>query len=317
MYKQSNSGVIKMYGAILMSTALASFSLSAFAAPPKEVLERIQRSFTPGFSLNETSSGRSLNFCRLTDVQLTTIDPVHAGQAIIQIRVYHSRKESDRSVILLPPTGGENILDQGYANHLCAAGFNVALLQSWTHQTEATLEPTMHDFGALRSLSAIRHTLDYLKPTRKSQVGILGTSVGAISSSLALGFDERLNNAVLIVGGLGFPEIVARSTEQGAAKLREARMQALGMKSMEEYVAYLQKHVTVEPGHFSDFSGPKKVLAFVGTKDVTVPTQNQRQLVEAYAAESNEYEGDHTQTILNTFTWKRGKIAAFFEENLK
>lgn len=306
-----------MLGAILMTTAVASLTSSAVAAPPKQVLERLEKSFTPGFRLTENAAGRSLSFCRLTDVRLNTKDPVTGGEALVQVRMYHARKDSDRTVILLPPTGGENILDQGYANHLCAAGLNVALLQTWDRQTEATLEPTMHDFGALRSLSAIRHVLDYLRPTRATQVGILGTSVGALSSSLALGFEPRLNTAVLIVGGLGFSEIVARSTEKGAAKLRDARMKTFGLRDLEDYVAFLSKHVVVEPGDFVGFSGKKKVLAFVGTADHTVPTRNQRTLVTAYGAESDEYDGDHTQTILNTFTWKRGKIAAFFEESLR
>ena len=300
-----------------MTTALLSLSPSALAAPPQAVLERLEKSFTPGFALSEKAAVRSLSFCRLTDVRLETRDPVTGGEAFVQIRMYHARRETDRTVILLPPTGGENILDQGYANHLCAAGFHVALLQTWAHQTEVTLAPSMHDNGAVRSLSAIRHTLDYLKPSRANQVGILGTSVGALTSSLALGFEPRINHAVLIVGGLGFSEIVARSTEKGAAKLRDTRMKAFGLKSVEDYVRFLSEHVKVEPGHFVDFSGKKKVLAFVGTKDDTVPTRNQQELVKAYGAESDEYAGDHTQTILNTFTWKRGKIAAFFEENLR
>lgn len=298
-------------------TCMLTLTTTAFAAPSPEVLERLEKSFTPGFRLTETPAGRSLSFCRLTDAKLETRDPVTAEKSEVSVRIYHARKDSDRTVILLPPTGGENILDQGYANHLCGAGLNVALLQTWSHQTDVTLDPSMHDHGALRSLSAIRHTLDYLRPARGTQVGILGTSVGALSSSLALGFDPRLNTAVLIVGGLGFPEIVARSTEKGAAKLREERMKAFGMKSVEDYVAFITKNVKVEPADFVGFSGSKKVLAFVGTKDDTVPTRNQFELVKAYAAESDEYAGDHTATILNTFTWKRGKIAAFFEENLK
>jgi hypothetical protein len=306
-----------MFGALLMLTLANPVAPQALAAPAQEVVDRLRDSFTPGFTAIEKSAGRSLNFCRLTDVRLETRDPVTREAGFVQLRIYHSRKESDRSVILLPPTGGENILDQGYANHLCSNGLNVAMLQTWHKQLEVTLDMGMHDNGAVRSLSAIRHTLDYLKPSRATQVGILGTSVGALSSSLALGFEPRLSAAVLIVGGTGFAEIVARSTEKGATSLREARMKEHGLRSVEEYVALLSRHVVIEPGDFAEFSGRKKVLAFVGTKDDTVPTRNQRDLVRTYGAESDEYAGDHTQTILNTFTWKRGKISAFFGENLR
>lgn len=308
-----------MTGALFMSISLALQTLAAptaFAEPSKEVLARLQDSFRAGFTATETPAGRSLSFCKLLDVRLDVTDPVTGKPGFVQNRIYEARNGSDRTVILLPPTGGENILDQGYANHLCSGGFRVVILQTWFNQTEVTLDPAMHDNGAVRSLSAIRHTLDYLKPTRASQVGILGTSVGALSSSLALGFEPRLSSGVFIVGGFGFSEIVARSTEAGAAKLRDARMKAFGLKNIEDYVALLAEKVVIEPGDFTEFSGRKNVLAFVGTRDVTVPTKNQTALVKAYQAESDEYAGDHTQTILNTFTWKRGKIAAFFEKNL-
>jgi len=303
-----------VFAMLLLQTLTAG---SALAQPSKEVLARLQNSFKPGFTAAEASAGRSISFCRLTDVRLSVTDPVTSKPGFVQNRIYEARNGSDRTVILLPPTGGENILDQGYANHLCSAGFRVVLLQTWHNQTESTLDMGMHDNGAVRSLSAIRHTLDYLKPTRTSQVGILGTSVGALSSSLALGFDARLNSAVLIVGGVDMAEVIAASTEAGATKLREARMKAFGFRNFEEYLAAMREHVLIDPAAFSDYSGPKNVLAFVGTRDVTVPTKNQLALVKSFNAESDEYAGDHTQTILNTFTWRRGKIAAFFEKSLR
>lgn len=304
---------------------LALAPISALSAPSPEVVDRLQKSFVPGFVAKTEGAGRSLALCRLTDLRLETVDPVTREPGFVQARIYHAKNDSGRTdasraprtVILLPPTGGENILDQGYANHLCARGFQVMMLQTWHKQLEVKLDPEMHNEGAVRALSAVRHALDYLRPDRNTQVGILGTSIGAISASLALGFDGRLNTGALIVGGVGFPEIVARSTEQGAAKLREERMKALGITDLEAYVALMKEKVTVEPGDFAEFSGKKKVLAFVGTEDLTVPTANQRDLVRAFGAEQDEFKGDHLETILNTFWWKKGQITRFFEENLR
>lgn len=309
----------------LFMIAVLTAPITSLAAPAPEIVARLQSSFTPGFTAKESPAGRSLNFCKLTDLRLEVQDPVTKGPGFVQARIYEARNgaartvtaSAARTIILLPPTGGENILDQGYANHLCARGFRVFLLQTWFRQTEATLEMSMHDHGALRSLSAIRHSLDYLKPSRATQVGILGTSVGALSASLALGFDPRLAAGVLIVGGVGFSEIVARSTEAGAVKLREARMKAFGLRTVEEYVALMNEHVTIEPGQFAEFSGRKQVLAFVGTEDLTVPTRNQRELVKVFQAESEDIAGDHTRAILHTFAWKKSRIADFFERSLR
>lgn len=307
-----------MIGTMLM---LLLNPASSFATPPADVLSRLEDSYNPAMSATATPSGRSLSFCPTTDLRLAVADPVTKAPGFVQARVYDPLRAADRelgrTVLVLPPTGGENKLDQGYANTLCSSGFRAVIVQTWFRQTESTLDMSMHDNGAVRSLAAIRHVLDWLKPARNTQVGILGTSVGALSSALALGFDARLNSAALIVGGVRMPDIIARSTEQGATSLREARMKAYGFRTIDDYVAAMREHVKIEPADFVDFSGPKKVLAFVGTRDVTVPTENQLELVRDFAAQSDEYAGDHLQTILNTFAWKRGKIVGFFEKNLQ
>ena len=289
-------------------------STLSYAAPPAEIVDLLNK-YNSSMKISETADGKSMKGCPLTKLILEVTDPVTNTPGFVQAHIYKTDK-SDRSIILLPPTGGENILDQWYANYLCSAGFQVVLLQTWAHQTEAKLDMGMHDEGAQRSLAAIRHVLDYLKPQRPNQVGILGTSVGALSSTLALGFEPRLSTAVLIVGGTGQAEIIGRSTEATAAKLREARMKEFHYQTVDEYVAALQQRVKIDPTDFVDFTGPKKVLAFVGLKDVTVPTKNQKELVALFHAESVEYEGDHLATIKNT-AWHSDQISAFFEKNLK
>lgn len=307
-----------MLGTMLM---LLLNTPSSFALPPADVLSRLEDSYNPEMAATATPSGRSLTLCPTTDLRLAVQDPVTKAPGFVQARVYDPLSAADRdggrAVLVLPPTGGENVLDQGYANALCSAGIRAVLVQTWFQQTEATLDMAMHDNGAVRSLSAIRHLLDWLKPARASQVGILGTSVGALSSALALGFDSRLNTAALIVGGVDMPAIIAATTEKGGAALRDARMKAYGFKNQDEYLAALRQNVKIDPAQFTDFSGPKNVLAFVGTKDVTVPTANQLELVKDFAATSDEYAGDHVATILNTFTWKRGKIVSYFQEKLR
>ena len=294
---------------------------TSFAAPPADALAMLQQSYVPGSQASETSAGHSFNLCALTDLKLAVVDPIDKGAATIQARIYQSTGSQDpktlRTVILLPPTGGENLLDQVYSNYLCSSGFRVILLQTWSHQTDMKLDIVMHDEGAIRSTAAIRHVLDYLAPQRSTQVGIIGTSVGALSSALALGFDSRLNTGVLIVGGTGEADIIARSNEQGVAQLRDARMKAFGYKDIEEYAAAVKQKVRIDPADFVNYTGPKNILAFVGTEDITVPTANQRELVQMFHAQSVEYAGDHVATIKHTALWDRATIADYFNKNLK
>lgn len=304
-----------------MLTLLASLAAStaAHALPQPEILEALKAGFVPGFSAQETRNGYSISLCPVSALELRIHDPITKEPGVVKAQVYRPslRRPTERSVIVIPPTGGENMLDRGYANALCSAGIQVVLLQGWSHQLDVRLDLAIHDEGAQRALSAIRHTLDYLNPSRNSQVGILGTSVGALGSALALGFEPRLQAATLIVGGVGLPEIYSATTEEGASKLRAARTKAFGYKSQADYLADLRAKVKIDPRDFADLTGPKKVLAFTGLNDLTVPTENQQELARLFGAENHEFQGDHLRTILNTFFWERDRIVDFFGKNLR
>jgi hypothetical protein len=300
---------------MMMSTSIA------LAAPPTDILQRVETSFVPGAKALVKREGYSFSLCPMKSLRLEILDAVTRRPAVVEAKIYLPRrrqaKSELRSVIILPPTGGENMLDRGYANALCAAGFQSVLVSGWTHQTDSKLELSVHDEGALRALSAVRHVLDYLNPTRNTQVGILGTSVGALSASLALGFDARLQSSVLIVGGVDLPQIYAHSDERGAVKLREQRMRALGFGTRKNYLAALRQHVRIEPRDFAGHSGPKNVLAFIGSDDTTVPTRNQEELAAVFRAERAVYSGNHFQTILHTYWRERPRITRFFQRNLR
>lgn len=304
-----------------MLSLIATLALTAavHALPSPETLDALKNSFVPGFEAAEKRDGYSLSFCPVSALELKIHDPITKEPGIVKAQVYRPslRRPADRSVILIPPTGGENMLDRGYANSLCSAGIQVVLLQGWSHQLDVRLDLAIHDEGAHRALSAVRHTLDYLNPARNSQVGILGTSVGALGAALALGFEPRLQSAALIVGGVGLPEIYAASIEEGAAKLKAARTKAFGYKSQADYLADLKAKVKIDPRDFADLTGPKKVLSFTGLKDLTVPTANQQELAQLLQAENHDFQGDHLRTILNTFFWERDRIVGFFDKNLR
>jgi len=269
----------------------------------------------------EERAGYSFEGCKLVNLTLNVTDPVTDLPGVVQARIYKARGRHSpselRSIILVPPTGGENILDEWYGNYLCTSGFQVVLVQNWSHQLDVKIDMSMHDEGADRSLAALRHVLDYLNPQRSTQVGILGTSVGALSAELVLGFDSRLNAGVLIAGGADQAEIIARSNLNTLVQLREERMKIFGYRTLDEYEQALREHIHINPVDFANYSGKKTVLAFVGTEDLTVPTKNQLELVAAFEAQSIAYQGDHLATIEHTAFWEKSRIAAFFESQLK
>lgn len=296
--------------------ALTLATASAAASPNAELLRLANESHKPGITFSETNAGWSLSACRMKYVRIEGADPITKNQRSIRLKVY-AAKNSRKTVLILPPTGGENLLDQGYANTICFSGVNAVILQSWDFDTESTIDMGMHDRGALRALSAVRHSLDYLETQGQQSFGILGTSVGALSAGLVLGYEARLVAGALITGGDRMHEIIAVTIEQGAAKLREARMKHFGFKSEADYAAALKQNVRFDPSTFIGLTGQKRVFSVIATEDLTVPTRNQYDLHRAFGSqELREIKADHVEGIKGAF-WKfRGDISDFFTRSL-
>ena len=289
--------------------------------PSANILDRIEKSYTPKITAAETDITETFSVCQKKEVVLTTLDPVNQTPSDVKLTHYVrilADPSQAKTVIIMPPTGGVTPLDHYYAERFCLAGFRIALVESWTSDTLAELDMDMHDRAALRALTAVRHTIEYLKPNRSSQIGILGTSVGAISSALALGYESRIAAGALIVGGGGMPEIIATSTEKTLSKLRSDRMTSLGITGIKDYEDQLRQHVHIEPLDFINLSGKKSVWMMIATKDITVPTKNQFDLYHAFGDQDLlTYEDNHINTILYTAALHAPDIEKFFHEHLK
>lgn len=297
---------------------------TAYAQPPQKILDLISRTYNPAIQSQQTDITQWYDLCHKEEVILTAQDPVTMKPGQVKFTTFvlkgsESRQRDLKSVIVMPPTGGVNVLDWAYAARLCVSGFRTAVVTNWDFDTFNELDMGMHDRGALRALAAIRHTIEFLNPKRPRQLGIFGTSVGAISSVMATGYDARISAAALIVGGGGLREIIARSTEQHLSDLRKQRMAAFNLTSVDAYQQMLSPHINIEPLDFIGLSGPKNIWMMIATKDDTVPTANQMKLYQAYGRPGNSlsYPSDHLGTILYTSANEGAKIINFFQRVLE
>lgn len=296
--------------ALLLSPALA------IAAPAESARAKVLN-YDPAIVADASFAGWSLRGCTIRDIQIQGKDPVSGETRTVQVKEYSARGAgNEKAVVLLPPTGGENILDRGWGNVFCANGIRLLLVQHWAHDDFVSLELTMHDQGALRALAAVRHTVEYAETTGSSRLGILGTSVGALTSTLALGVEPRLRTGALVVGGHGFADIISRTTEQGAAKLREERLKKFGFTE-KQYAEALAQAVSIEPVDFWNPAAPKPVMMVVAKQDVTVPSDTQYALAEKlHPAELLEIDDNHVNTVIATY-WKHSdSILSFFQRSL-
>jgi hypothetical protein len=295
------------------------FLTNAFAATHGQIRAFMAKRYDPNITYFASDDGLSGFQCKLQRVFVTGKDPVSQASRYIDIKHYipgAGMPNSGRAVIILPPTGGENVLDNKWANTLCKRGFRVAILQRWELLPEEQIGLSMYDRMSLRALVAVLHTSEYFAHTGAKSIGLLGTSLGAIQGAAAVGFDPKIKAATLIVGGIGLHEILANSDEQGITALRDARMQLWGTK-LDAYQAALDKAISIEPGDFIGFSGPKKVLSIVALKDKTVPTANQMKMYDAFGKqELITLNKDHFGAVKHTGIMLSGQVSEFFDKNL-
>jgi hypothetical protein len=296
----------------LMISVLFSFFLSS-AAWAVQTPSPHNLFYNPHIVVKKFQNGWSLYGCKIERVELQGLDPVSKLPRKVFLTLYNSMNRSLNAVILLPPTGGVNILDRGYANKLCSANINVALLDRWEHQQEASIDFSMHDHGALRFLSATRHTVEFLSAMQMNSIGLLGTSIGAIGGALAFGIDQRISVATFIVGSARFADVIAFSDESVTTQLREARMELYGLSSINEYRDLVQHHVKIEPSNYlKNISSTKTALVITADQDTTVPSEFQHELAHILNATEIRLKGNHLKVIKNTFLNHSDRIVQFF-----
>ncbi len=272
--------------------------------------------YNPSIQGKILDRGWSLYGCDTETLTIQGIDPVTRAPRNVSVVLYKSTIDSQKAVILLPPTGGVNVLDRGYANQLCSSGITVAILKGWKHQLDVTLDFSMHDFGALRFISATRHTVEFLRSRKLNSIGLLGTSIGAIGGALAFAVEPRISAITLIVGSARFADVIAESDEEGAAHLREARMKALGLRSQEQYQDLVRQKVQIEPMEYLKAKNKRPAFVITADNDTTVPTNYQHELAQILDGKEVVIKGNHVQVVKQAFWEHSNDIVQFFSTNL-
>jgi hypothetical protein len=304
---------------LIIPSLIALNTVTAVAdISPIEARTKIEESYHPEISYNILESDWSLYGCKIQKIQISGKDPVTSETRDVNVSLYKPRKGSNGSVVMiLPPTGGVNILDRGYANELCSLGITAAIVSSWRYQDETSLDFEMHNNGALRALAAARHVVEFLDSSEYKSIGVLGTSIGAVAGTLVLGFESRVTAAALIAGSANFTDIITTSDEKGAAQLRQARMKKFGYRNLEEYSQAVKKNVWVEPESFITSVEEIKSLVISADNDSTVLSEYQLELAELLQTDNHIHRsGNHLQVIKDSFCYNRNEITDFFVKAL-
>ena len=280
-----------------LSTALPSFS----ALPLKA-------------RLIEEKSGKShVRRCLMTRKTVATIDPIRRSEARVIFDHYEPRAGAQAQVLILPPTGGENLIDRLYARNLCKRGLAAVLVKTWSYDTETSLDLSVHDNGYKRALNAVRATLKF----GPGRVGILGTSLGALYAATLLASEERIETGVMIVGGSPLSEILATSKIPGVTKQRDSRIEKLNLRDAEDYRILMDREIHQDASKFLPLARGKSALTVLALKDKIVPTSTQLNLWEELGRPARiDIKAGHLGAMISAYTWHRGTIENFLVREL-
>lgn len=227
----------------------------------------------------------------------------------VSVAEYRSDKKTG-SVLILPPTGGENLLDRKYANELCEAGFDVFILKKWTGDDEYNTELSIHTRFYARAQKAIETVFAHVETPF---IGILGTSVGALHTAVAVGVQPRLNAAFVITGGAPIADIIARSDQGAMEDVKKKRFKIYGFKNEEEYLAALDKVLPLDPFKNKIDYQQKSLGMIIATKDTTVPTEFQERLRQLWGTKVvYDFSSSHFMSILKSWYYHSEDIVKFF-----
>ena len=222
---------------------------------------------------------------------------------------------SSKSIIILPPTGGTNIIDRRYASQFCRAGFDVYVLNRWTGDVGTRTDLDIHQGFYTAMLEAVKLTLNQID-TRF--VGVLGTSLGGLFASVAASKFDRLDAVFVIAAGTPIADIIVSSDQEAMRKLAATRSERFGLDTPEKYRTALNEAFLLEPTKQPPLSKKINFGMVVSEADTTVPTDYQHRLREFWKPmKVISIESNHFWTIVKTWLFHSDEVLDFFENSAK
>lgn len=284
--------------------------------------EELERSYISGVSveLSLNRAAQPLRPCRSNAITLHGFDPITGVSRKVEIEYYEPTvdRKLSASMVIVPPFYGVNFLDQVNARGFCKRGLSTAILKSWEYYASKGIGWENHDIDTVRAISAIRNTVEFLTQQNNGSVGILGTSQGAIFSSLALSVEPLLKAGILIAGGGPQSAVLAKSNLKAALKLKKLRMKEYGISNDRDYERILASQIKFNVLSLARLADPKRLLFFIATGDRTVPTSSQIALWSAWGSPAKvDIPLDHVPAIISANAFHHYKMMNFFLEQLR
>lgn len=228
-------------------------------------------------------------------------------------------------VMLLPPMGGTNFLDESMAETFCNKNIAAMIITNdFTGVQSGDVPPVEdHDMAFHRTVAGIKAAMAFAKDDANidaTKVGLFGVSLGGILGSFAMSTQFDIAAGYFVVAGGDVPHILAYSDNSEVSRIRVERMKLEGFTTKQEYEDFLRVNMSMDPFDVSRSVPPETLYMVISKNDTTVPSDNQYLLHDGFGKPNVRYtNSSHVDTVIDTLLWgdNRRKVADFFLERFK
>lgn len=222
-----------------------------------------------------------------------------------------SKGETNRAVVILPPTGGSNLIDRSYARGLVRKGARVKLVTGFSGEDEKSYDLQIHERihkNAIRGLELVIQSF-----SNEKKVAVMGTSLGGLFVAIAVGQEIQFERALVVAAGAPIPRVIVDSDLDSMRELKKKRFEIFSLKSDEDYYNQLSRKYRLDPLSATlQKPGRPRLAMVILTEDDTVPTSTQRALQNHWhPVWVREMENGHFWGIVSSWLFHRREIQSF------
>ncbi|MFA6434026.1 MAG: alpha/beta hydrolase [Elusimicrobiales bacterium] len=205
-------------------------------------------------------------------------------------------------IISMHFTGDRSISDWA-ARHFAKKGYNAAIINTRESLTDENRPLDKLSDLFIREAITGRMCVDLLETfpeVDKEKLYAFGISMGGIRTALLFGVELRIKKAGEISGGGDIPGIITDTHFFPPERTRNERMKAEGISSLEEFRAYMEKAMTVDPLDFGRLRNPEDFIMVISHDDQFVPDAYQEKLYNAFSKPKEGRYGRYPAVIHST-----------------
>jgi dienelactone hydrolase len=279
--------------------------------------------YYPSPGISETKLKKTRSCYELFDLKIEEIDPGTKQKLIAQAHYFKNKKTGKHPLlVMVPPIEGVSRREKSVSKHFIKQGYHVIVLEPVKNITDGTVPISEFQNTLLSFVGAVRSTVDVMvkkEEVDSNNVFVWGSSLGAIYSTIAFGADQRINSAVLIVGGGSLPDIVTESEQKYVERYKKTRMEKEGLATEIEFRDKMKENLSIDPCEFAKKRLPEEVYFVMALKDKSVPTQYQELLFEAFQRTGfkKKYKMNHAFTLMFSHLMHHKAYSKFLNARIK